>query len=187
MAAEDIWNQSIFASPVAKSCRLIKAKNTTRNARIFLRAAFVSFRTSLLPRRIRDPFPVLQDLMGGCAGCRGGALTPVPVFPHVASLRGAVRCAGYTGAGSGLALVMLRPGRREPCSTVGRTMDHGSRGSNYQNGPDTPRGPEASALFPCFGTRNDEFTPNVTPCVTLRRYGFRHPAALRFGVRSRTC
>ena len=66
-------------------------------------------------------------------------------------------------------------------------MDHGSRGSNYQNGPDPRAGQEASALIPCFGTRNDEFTSNVTPCVTLRRYGFRHPAALRFGVLTPAC
>jgi hypothetical protein len=79
---------------------------------------------------------------GGGVGCRGGALTPAPVFPHVASpFRGAVRCVGYTGAGSGLALVMLRPGRRNAGSTIGRTRWRAGRGSNYQNGPDTPRRP----------------------------------------------
>ena len=109
---------------------------------------------------------------GGGVGCRGGALTPAPVFPHVASpFRGAVRCAGYTVAGSGLALVTLRPGRRDTGSTIGRTRWRAGRGSNCQTGPDTPRRQESSSRFPCSTTRNADVTGKITPYVTPSRYG----------------
>ena len=50
-------------------------------------------------------------------------------------------------------------------------MDHGSRGSNYQNGPGTPRREETFARFPGFPARNVDVTIKVTPCVTPSRYG----------------
>ena len=121
------------------------------------KAPFVFCEGSLLPRLrprsfsfflIAAAIPFLSfRTRGGGVGCRGGALTPAPVFPHVASpFRGAVRCAWNTVVGSGLALAMLRPGRRDTGSTARRTRRHAGRGSNCQNGPDTPR--RSGGLFP---------------------------------------
>lgn len=125
---------------------------------------------------------VLQDLLGGGAGCRGAALTPALVIPLVASLRGAVRSAGHTGAGSGLRYGLDTPRQTEAGSTVGRTRHPVGRGRTCRISPDTPRLVRSPSPFACEGTRNAEFTGNVTPCVTPPRYPLRHPPGLRIGA-----
>src|SRR5512132_1452326 len=146
------------------------------------KAPFVFCKGSLLPRLrprsfsfflIAAAIPFLSfRTRGGGVGCRGGALTPAPVFPHVASpFRGAVRCAWNTVVGSGLALVTLRPGRRGTGSTLRRTRWHAGRGSNCQTGPGTPRRQESSSPFPCSAARNVDVTGKITPYVTPSRYG----------------
>lgn len=122
---------------------------------------------------------VLQDLLGGGAGCRGAALTPALVIPLVASLRGAVRSAGHTGAGSGLRYGLDPPRQTEAGSTIGRT--------GFPEAADVPAGsaltPRAwcgalllfRASAPVTLSLRVMLPPalriRVTPYVTPRRYG----------------
>ena len=106
--------------------------------------------------------------------------TSVPARRKPLPRRSEVRWIHGGGVRAGLA--MLRPGRRDTGSTIGRTRWRVGRGSNCQTGPDTPRRQEPSSPFPCSAARNVDVTTKVTPYVTPARYGLDYSLVLRFAA-----